>query len=124
MRGRLLKLGPVIVLGLLAPAIFSGCASAKVTSHQPLVTGPIPRPDHIFVYPFAATPGDVPSSSDYADPNYRPPLPQTSEEIALGRQLGAQVASALVRQIQEMGLPAVQVSPGVQPKLNDIVIRG
>ena len=89
-----------------------------------LVTGQLPKPNQILVYDFAATPADVPSSSDYAKPDYRPPLPQTSEEIALGRQLGAQVASALAEQIRGMGLSAVQASPGVQPQLNDIVIRG
>jgi hypothetical protein len=112
------------VCGLLAVVAFAGCASTKVTSRQRLVTGQLARPNHIFVYDFAATPADVPSSSDYANPNYRPPLPQTSEEIAVGRQAGAQVAAELVKQIQEMGLPAVQVSPGVQPQLNDLVIRG
>jgi hypothetical protein len=115
---------PVIVCGLLALVTFAGCASTKVTSRQMLVTGQLPRPNHILVYDFAATPADVPSSSDYANPNYRPPLPQTSEEIAVGRQAGAQVAAALVKQINDMGLPAVQASPGVQPQLNDIVIRG
>lgn len=118
------KTMPVIVWGLFALLVLAGCASTKVSSRQVLVTGQLPKPNQILVYDFAATPADVPSSSDYADPNYRPPLPQTSEEITAGRQAGAQVAAALVEQIREMGLPAVQASPGIQPQLNDLVVRG
>ena len=113
-----------VLAGLLLGLCVTGCASTKVTSRQMLVTGQIPRPDHILIYNFAATPADVPSSSEYADPAYRPPLPQTSEEIQLGRELGSQVAYQLVREVQEMGMPAVQAAPGTQVRLNDIVIRG
>jgi hypothetical protein len=111
-------------VGLLALAVLAGCASTKVTQREALVTGQLPRPNQIMVYDFAATPTDVPTTSEYADPSYRPPLPQTSEEIAVGRAAGAQVAAALVEQIRKMGLPAVQASAGLKPELNDIVIRG
>jgi len=114
----------VIVSCLFAMALFTGCASTKVSSRQQLVYGSLPRPNHIWVYDFAATPDDVPRSSDFADPNYRPPLPQTSEEIAAGRQAGAQVASALVEEIRAMGLPAEPASQQTKPQLNDIVLRG
>jgi len=115
---------PTVIGGLFALVVLAGCASTKVTERQQLVYGMLPRPQHILVYDFAATPADVPSSSDFANPNYRPPLPQTSEEIAAGRQAGAQVAAELVEQIRAMGLPAVQSSRGIKPQLNDIVIRG
>jgi hypothetical protein len=118
------KTMPTITGGLLALVMLAGCASTKVTDRQQLLYGKLPRPQHILVYDFAATPADVPRGSDYANPNYRPPLPQTSEEIAAGRQAGAQVAAALVEQIREMGMPAVQASAGIKPQLNDIVIRG
>jgi hypothetical protein len=125
--GMLTALGrttPTIIGGLLALVVLAGCASTTVTSRQVHVTGQLSRPNQILVYDFAATPADVPSSSDYANPNYRPPLPQTSEEIAAGRQAGAQVAAALVEDIRGMGMPAMQASPGVKPQLNDLVIRG
>jgi len=113
-----------VIWGLVALIAFAGCASTKVTQRQVLVTGQLPRPNQILVYDFAATPADVPSSSDYANPNYRPPLPQSSEEIAAGREAGAAVATALVEQIHELGMPAMHAPVGVQPQLNDIVIRG
>lgn len=113
-----------IVSCLVVMVVATGCASTKVTERQQLVYGSLPRPDHILVYDFAATPADVPRSSDFANPSYRPPLPQTSEEIAAGRQAGAQVAAELVEQIRAMGLPAQQASTWVKPQINDIVIRG
>ncbi len=112
------------VWGALALFIVSGCASTKVTSRQVFVTGQLPRPNHILVYDFAATPADGPATSDYASQNYLPPLPQSSEEIQAGRQAGSQVAAALTDQIREMGLPAMQASAGVQPQVNDLIIRG
>ena len=77
---------PAMAGCFLAMAVLAGCASTEVTSQETLVTGKLPRPNHIWVYDFAATPTDVPRSSDFADPSYRPPRPQTSEEIEAGRQ--------------------------------------
>ena len=55
-----------IGLYLLALLIFAGCASTKVTSRDEIVTGKLPRPAHIWVYDFAATPEDVPDESALA----------------------------------------------------------
>ena len=49
--------------------VFAGCATTEVTSSQPLVNGMPPRPGHIRVYDFAATPADVPRDSALADPS-------------------------------------------------------
>lgn len=107
------------MVGLLA-----GCASTKVTSREQLVTGLIPRPNHILVYNFAATPGEVPANSALAGEPNLDTTPQTAEQIAEGRKLGAQIASELVVQIRKMGMPAEEALPGITPQLNDIVIRG
>jgi hypothetical protein len=108
----------------LALIILAGCATTEVTSSQPLVNERLPRPYHIWVYDFAATPADVPSDSGFADPSYRPSQRQTPEEIATGRQAGAQVAATLVERIRDMGLPAERASWQTQPRTNDLVIRG
>ena len=113
-----------MVCCLLALAAFAGCATTEVTSSQPLVNERLPRPNHIWVYDFAATPADVPPSSAFADPSYRPSQPQTSEEIAVGRQAGAEVAATLVEKIRDMGLPAERPSLQTRPQTNDLVIRG
>ena len=113
------------ILGcLVAVAVFAGCASTEVTSSQPLVNGRLPRPNNVWVYDFAATPADVPPGSSFADPSYRPSQPQTPEEIAAGRQAGAEVAASLVERIRDMGLPAERPSQQMQPQTNDLVIWG
>jgi hypothetical protein len=111
-----------IVPCLFAMVVTAGCASTKVTNRQELVTGQLPRPDHIWVYAFAATPADVPADSALA--GQASATSQTAEQIATGRQLGAQIASELVAQIRSMGLPAAQAGAGTTPQINDIVIRG
>jgi hypothetical protein len=95
-----------IVPCLFAIAVAAGCASTKVATRQELVTGQLPRPNNIWVYDFAATAADVPADSALA--GQPPATSQTAEQIATGRQLGAQIASELVAQIRSMGLPAAQ----------------
>src|SRR5215510_1687048 len=109
---------------LFAIVVAAGCATTQVSNRQQLVTGQLPRPDHIWVYDFATTAADVPVDSTLAGQYSAGATPQTAEQIALGRQLGAQIAAELVEQIRGMGLPAAQVGPGTMLWINDLVIRG
>ncbi len=53
-----------IVLCMFAFVVAAGCASTKVTKHESKIgTEKIARPDRISVYPFAATPSDIPTWS-------------------------------------------------------------
>ncbi|MEJ2429045.1 MAG: DUF4410 domain-containing protein [Deltaproteobacteria bacterium] len=113
-----------IVLSLLALVVIAGCGSTKVTSRNELVTGLIPRPAHIWVYDFAATPADVPAESALAGKYSEHSAPQTAEQIATGRKLGAEIAAELVKEIRGMGMPAEQAVAATTPQINDIVIRG
>jgi hypothetical protein len=113
-----------IIPCLLGAVLATGCASTKVTDRNELVTGPLPRPEHILVHDFAATAADIPAESALAGQPDVDTTPQTAEQITEGRKLGAQIASELVAQIRAMGLPAEQVSDGVKPQLNDIVLQG
>jgi Domain of unknown function (DUF4410) len=110
--------------GLLAVSVVAGCAWTKTTHHEELVAGRLPRPGHIWVYDFAATPADVPRSSGFVDARYQPAQSQSSEEIAAGRQAGTELATKLVEQIQQMGLPAERASTNTRPRINDMVLRG
>jgi hypothetical protein len=112
------------VLYLCALLVITGCASTKITSRNELVTGQLPRPAHIWVYDFAATPADVPAESALAGQYSEHSTPQTAEEIATGRKLGAEIASELVKEIRGMGMPAEVAGSGTTPQINDIVIRG
>jgi len=100
----------------------AGCATTKVANQQQLVTGQLPRPNTIWVYDFAATPADVPANSALAGQTSA--TPQTAQQIAVGRQLGAKIAAELVQQIQSMGMPAARGGAGTAPQLNDIVLQG
>ena len=111
-----------IVLSLFALIVVAGCASTKVSDRQILVTEKLPRPDRIWVYDFVATPADLPADSPIARDSAG--TPQTAEQIATGRQLGAQIATQLVEEIRGMGLPAERASTGTRARVNDIVIRG
>jgi hypothetical protein len=93
-------------------------------NRKQFVTGKLPRPAHIWVYDFSATAADIPANSAMNGLYAEPSKPQTAEEIAAGRKLGAQIAGQLVQEIQAMGLPAMRASTGTAPQINDIVIRG
>jgi len=101
-----------------------GCASTKVTDRQMLVTEKIPRPDHILVHDFIATPADIPADSSLAGRNDEHPTPQTAEQIEAGRKVGTEIAAQLAEQIRGMGMPGERASAQTKLQVNDIVIRG
>ncbi len=107
-----------------AIGLLAGCASTKITNREQLVTEQLPRPGHIWVYDFVATRADVPANSVLAGETDLDTSPQTAEQIATGRELGAQIAAQLIEQIDAMGMPAAPAGPGTVPQINDIVIRG
>ena len=109
---------------LVAMVVAAGCASTKISNREQLVTGPIPKPNHILVNNFVATPSDLPADSVLVGESDLDTTPQTPEQIAEGQKLGAEIATQLVEQIRAMGMPAELASSAIQPQLNDIVIRG
>jgi hypothetical protein len=109
---------------LVALAVGGACAKTQITDRTILVDGKVPRPEHILVYDFAATPEDVASNSALAGQASAESPPQTAEQIALGRQIGAAVANELVEQITAMGLPAAQATSQTPVELGDLVIHG
>lgn len=113
-----------ILLCLVYLLVIAGCASTKVTSRDELVTGQMPRPNTIWVRDFAATPDDVPEKSALAGQDLEHRTPQTAKQIAIGRQLGDEIASQLIERINGMGMSAKRWSAGTTPQINDIVIQG
>ena len=105
-------------------AFLFGCASSHITDRHEYKGAKIARPNQIFVYDFAATSSDVPSDSALAGQYSDPTIAQTPEQIATGRQVGAEIAQNLVSEILSMGLSAVEVSGQASPKVGDLVIRG
>jgi len=113
-----------IAMYLFALLVIAGCASTKITGRNELATGQLPRPNTIWVHDFAATPGDVPDESALAGQDLEHSTPQTAKEIAMGRQLGDEIASRLIEQINGMGMSAERASAGTTPQINDLVLRG
>jgi hypothetical protein len=112
-----------IVLYLFPLLVAAGCSSTKVTDREMLVAGKLPRPSRILVCNFVATSTDIPDDSAIAGKQSDYGTQQTAEQIALGRQLGADIAANLVEKIRSMGLPGDNCSR-FRPQINDIVIRG
>lgn len=109
---------------LFALIVVAGCASTEVTERQEYKGGKIPRPGHIWVYDFAATPAEVPAGSALAGQPVEHATPQTAEQIETGRKVGAAIATQLVEEIRGMGMPGMRASSGTKPEINDLVIRG
>jgi hypothetical protein len=112
-----------LVSFLAAIVLFGGCASTKVTESEFLVTEKLPRPDHILIYDFAATPADVPADSSLAAAATAG-TPQTPEQIETGRKVGAALATRVVEKVRRMGLPAERASTQSAAQTNEIVMRG
>ncbi len=119
-----MKSNKYVGLCLVALLIFVGCAKTKVTNREQIVSGQLPRPANIWVYDFAATPTDVPADSAIAGQYSRDVSAETKDHIILGRQLGAQIAAELVKQIREMGMLAKHAVPGSKLQINDLIVRG
>lgn len=114
----------VLLVSVLLLLILGACASTDVTSREQVTTGQLPRPGNIWVYDFAATPADVPAESWFAGQSVGHGTPQTAEQIATGKQLGAEIGAELIEEIRGMGLPASHAWPDTTPRINDIVIKG
>jgi hypothetical protein len=104
--------------------ILAGCASTQFTQQTPVANDTIPRPNQIWVFNFAATPGEIPADSSIRDVVSSPSTPPTAQQLATARQLGALIAEDLAADIQGMGLSAVQADLGASPGIGDGVIRG
>jgi len=117
------KKSGLIVLFLITLMMAAGCAKTKVDREQ-VVTGKLPKPGAIRVYDFAATPEDLPPNSTLAGQHAEHSTPQTAEQIAEGRKLGAEIEQELVSLIRGMGMPAERATKGTTSKVDDLVIQG
>ena len=113
-----------LALCLIAIVAAAGCASTNVTQQTPMSQPGLARPNRIWVYNFVANASDMPADSSISGQVGAPSTPPTSAQMEQGRQLGAQIATELVADINAMGLTAVQAGPGSAPQVGDGVIRG
>ncbi len=120
-----MKLFSRVAFCVLALVVVVGCASAKVTEREARVGNKkIPRPERVYVYPFAVTPADIPTWSAAAK-RYAPPKePPTPEALEVARKLCDQITTELIDHIGEMGLVALLGSQQSLPRTNDVMIIG
>ena len=104
--------------------LVAGCASSRMTPIEPYRGERISRPDRMIVHDFAASPADIPAWSGIARGFDASTAPQTPHDLAVGRELGAQIAKELVTQIRRWGLPAVRAAGEPAPRTGEIVIVG
>ncbi len=110
---------------LFTASLVVGCAGANVSNQQRNVaTDAIARPERVIVYDFASTHAAVPPDSAIAGLYRQRTTPQTPEEIALGRSLGAKVSARLVEELNKSGIAATAAATGPVPLPGDAVIRG
>jgi hypothetical protein len=109
---------------LLAMALIAACASTQISDRHAYEGGKLPRPEHIWVYDFAATRADVPTESALAAHDLDHDTPQTDQQVETSRKVGAEIAAALVAEIQAMGMPAERATNNTKAKVNDLLIRG
>ena len=113
-----------IALCFLVLAIAAGCAKTTITGQQQY-TGPrVARPERIIVYNFAATPEDIPPGFTPVNQYAQPTTPLTDKEIQAGRTAGAELAKALISEVQGMGLPAVAAADQPPARPGDLIIMG
>ena len=112
------------VLCLFAVAVVAGCASTNVNQQTPMTAPGLTRPNQIWVYDFVAAPADMPADSSLAGQVGAPRTPPTPKELETGREYGAMIAKQLVKDIQDMGMPATEAGPGSSSQVGDGVIRG
>src|SRR5882757_9365079 len=110
---------------LVGVAILAGCASTTITRQTAMTFAPgLARPNQIWVYDFVAASSDMPAGSSLAGQVGAPSTPPTPEEIETGRKYGAMIAQELVKDIQAIGMPAIEAGPGASPQIGDGIIRG
>lgn len=113
-----------VAAGVFALAVLAGCAKTEVSNRQYYEGPKLARPDRIIVHDIATTPEDIPAGSVIAGQVGGHTMQQTPEQIAVGRQLGSQIATDLVADIRSWGLPAVRAAGQPAPRVGDIVLMG
>jgi hypothetical protein len=110
---------------VIALLLVTGCASSDVRQRETAATKEtLARPSHVIVYDFAGAPADLPPDSVIAKLYQQRDVPQTPEEIELGRQLGRLVSQNLVKKLTAAGIPAQAAAVAPVPLVGDAVIRG
>ena len=111
----------LLLLGLAA------CSSTKIqTEDSKADTANLPKPDQLVVFDFAISPDEVELNHGLiADVrNLVDKEPRTKEEKEIGRAVANALATKLVAQLREKGLPAVRAKNVVDPGVRPLQVKG
>ena len=114
-----------VQVGILTATLLLGCAGSDVVeqeSNPESLTSS--EPEQVIVYDFAGTAADVPQGSAISQAISERTIPQTPEEIALGKQLGKLVAAELVGELWGRGIPAIRAAVVPIPSNGDVIVLG
>jgi hypothetical protein len=95
--------------GWLAVFLLVGCAPTKVdTTGEYTGKEPLARPNRVLVYDFAVSPDDVSLNSAIGTKlaNLVKGSPKNEEQLKVGRAVAKALSEGLVKEIQDLGLPA------------------
>jgi hypothetical protein len=110
---------------LVASTIFVALLATGCSTNKGAVgASKLPQPRQVIVYDFASSLVEVSPDSTFAGKFAAPAPPPTVEQLALAKQIGSKIAAQLVGELKTMGIPATHAIVGLQPRLNDIVLRG
>lgn len=105
--------------------MLAACAKTTVTARRSSVGDEVlSKPNRIIVYSFAATPEDIPEDAAVRGLYKKRSVPQTPDEIRLGRQLGDKIAEELVQEILKLDMPAERSQAGPPAGNGDLIIKG
>jgi len=101
--------------------IFAGCAPTKVTTINES-SALLPRPDRILVYNFAVSPDEVKLTRGIAADieQAMSGTPRTEEEITVGRKTADALATHLVKELAQFGIPVDRAS-GTPPTTGNVL---
>jgi hypothetical protein len=102
---------------------FLGCTSDPKGIDYVMVSDKPVKPNRILVHDFAVAASDLPVDAPVAARLSAGASPST-EQLAMARQLSAEVTTQLVASLRAMGLPVERALPDAIPHANDVVIRG
>lgn len=105
--------------------MITACAKTTVTARRTSAGDEVlSKPNRIIVYSFAATPEDIPEDAAVRGLYKKRSVPQTPDEIRLGRQLGDKIAEELVQEILKFDMPAERSQAGPPAGTGNLIIKG
>jgi hypothetical protein len=106
-----------MVAGYVCTIALAGCGSTTVTPTFPAATG-LPKPDRVLVFDFAATPAEAGIDSGTGS------LPQTEEDVQVGKALAQALSVNLVRDLRDQGIDAYRANEAAAPGETTASIKG